>query len=338
MIGADAVRAGLLAALTVAVVADLGTVWLLYAAALAIGVAETMYDTSAQSILPRVVPRDDLARANGRLYAVELTANEFVGPALAGFIVAVGAGVAFGTPAALWAMAAVALLTMRGSYRAERTDATRTTLRGDIAEGLRFLWGHRLLRTLAVMVGVSNFAQNAMMAVFVLYAVGPMGLSAQGFGILMTTFAAGSLAGSFVAERVQRALGRARSLGLTIVTRALPFAVLALTANPYVAGATFFIAGATNIVWNVITVSLRQRITPDHLLGRVNSGYRLVAWGSMPLGAAAGGLLAQAFGLRPVFAVMAVLTLALLAGLLIVTNTRMDEAERDTVASGPDPR
>ncbi|GAA1038253.1 MFS transporter [Virgisporangium ochraceum] len=336
MIGADVARGALLAALTVCVVADLGTIWLLYGAALAIGVAETVYDTSAQSILPRVVPRDDLARANGRLYAIELTANEFVGPALAGFVVALGAGVAFGTPAALWALAAVALVSMRGSYRAERTG--RTTLRADIAEGLRFLWRHRLLRTLAVMVGISNLANNAVMAILVLYAVGPMGLSAPGFGLLMTTFAAGSLLGSFVAERIQRTLGRARALALTIVTRALPFAVLAVSANPYLAGATFFVGGATNVVWNIVTVSLRQRVTPDHLLGRVNSGYRLVAWGSMPLGAAAGGLLAHAFGLRPVFAVMAVVTLALLAGMLIVTDSRMDAAERDGVAPGPDAR
>jgi MFS family permease len=326
MIGSNVVRAGLLAALTVATMAGVGNIWLLYVVALAVGVAETIYDTSAQSILPQVVARDQLPRANGRLFAVELTANEFVGPAIAGVVVALSASAAFGTPAALWAVAVVALLLVRGSYRAERTG--RATLRADIAEGLRFLGRHRLLRTLAVMVGVSNFTGNAVMAILVLYAVGPesaMKLSTQAFGLLLTGFAAGSLAGSFVAARIERVLGPATSLSLTIVTRALPFGVLAVSANPYLAGATFFLAGATNIVWNIITVSLRQRITPDHLLGRVNSGYRVVAWGSMPLGAATGGVLAHLFGLRPVFAIMAVATLALLAGMAIVTDERMAE-------------
>jgi len=105
--------------------------------------------------------------------------------------------------------------------------------------------------------------------------------------------------------------------------------VLAITANPYLVGAMFFLSGANNIVWNIVTVSLRQHITPDRLLGRVNSGYRLLAWGSMPLGAATGGLLAQFLGLRAVFAIMAILTLALLAGMTIVTNDRMNAAERD---------
>ncbi len=232
-----------------------------------------------------------------------------------------------------------ALFLMRGSYRTERTG--HTTLRADIAEGLRFLFRHKLLRTLAVMVVVSNYTGNAVMAILVLYAVGPgseMRLSTQGFGLLLTGFAAGSLAGSFVAERIERVLGPAASLSLTIVTRALPFAVLAVSANPYLIGATFFVGGATNIVWNIITVSLRQRITPDRLLGRVNSAYRVVAWGSIPLGAAAGGLLAQLFGLRPVFAIMAVATLALLAGMTIVTNDRMSglpDAEGRPPPTGP---
>lgn len=315
MIGANIVRAALLAVLCVGV----ENIWLLYAVAICVGVAETMYDTSAQSILPQVVDRELLPRANGRLFAVELTANEFVGPALAGVVVALGATVAFGTPTALWALAVAALFLMRGSYRAERT--ARATLRADIAEGLRFLFRHRLLRTLAVMVGVSNFTGNAVMAILVLYAVGPgsaMNLSTQAFGLLLAGFAAGSLAGSFVAGWIERRLGRSPALSLTIMTRALPFAALAVTANPYVIGALFFLGGATNIVWNIITVSLRQRVTPDHLLGRVNSGYRVVAWGSIPLGAATGGLLAQVFGLRPVFAIMAAATLDLLAGIRVI--------------------
>jgi MFS family permease len=336
MVGADVVRAGLLVVLVTGTMLDLGTIWMLYLIAVCVGVAETIYDTSAQSILPQVVAREQLPRANGRLYAVELTANEFVGPPLAGFVVVAGASVAFATPAGLWAAAVAALLLMRGSYRVERTR--RTTLRADISEGLRFLWRHRLLRTLAVMVGVSNFTGNAVMAILVLYAVGPdspMGLSTQAFGVLLTTFAVGSLVASFIAERVQHTLGRARALSLTIVTRAVPFAVLAVTANPYLIGALFFLSGATNIVWNIITVSLRQHITPDRLLGRVNSGYRLVAWGSMPLGAATGGLLAQLLGLRAVFGIMAVLTLALLAGMAIVTDDRMNAAEREADTRQP---
>lgn len=333
MLGANLGRAALLAALVAVVALDLGTIWVLYLVAFGIGVAETIYDTSAQSILPQIVRRGQLSRANGRLYAAELTANQFVGPPLGGFLVAAGAVVAFVAPAALWLVAVAALALVRGPFRIPREQ--RTTMRTDIAEGLRFLGGHRLLRTLAVMVGGFNLASNAAFAMIVIYAVGPgsaMGLSEPAFGVLLTTVAVGSLVGSLVAERIERRLGRARALTVAIGGSALLVGGPALTTNPYLLGVAFFVGGLTIVVWNVITVSLRQRITPDRLLGRVNSGYRMVAWGTMPIGAALGGLLGELLGVRAVFAIMAVVTLALLALMTQVTDARMAAAERDADA------
>lgn len=329
MLAVNVARAALLAVLLSAALLDLGSIWALYVVAIGIGIAETVYDTSAQSIMPQVVRRDQLSRANGRLQAAELTANEFAGPPLAGFLVAAGTTLAFATPLGLWIAAAAALALIRGSFRIERE--TRTTVRADIAEGLRFLWRHRLLRTLAGMVGGFSFAAEATFAIFVLYAVGvgsAMELSEPAYGALLTAVAAGGLLGSFLAERIERLLGRARALMVGLLTGALLIGIPAMTANPFVIGAAFFVGGAGIVTWNVITVSLRQRVTPNRLLGRLNSGYRLVAWGTRPLGAAAGGLLAELLGLRAVFAVMGLLTLALLAGMMIVTDRAMDAAER----------
>ena len=330
MVGANTARAALLVVLVLTVVADIGSIWVLYLVAFGIGIAETIYDTSAQSIMPQVVSRDLLPRANGRLFAAELTANEFVGPPLGGLLVAVGVAMAFATPAALWVLAVAVLLLVSGTFRIERDQ--RTTMRRDIAEGLRFLWRHRLLRTLALMVGVNNFATNAKWAILVLYAVGPasaIGLSEPTYGLLLSAGAAGSLLGFLVAVPVEQRLGRARSLLLTILGGALSVGTPAITTNPFLIGAAFFVGGTTIAVWNVITVTLRQRVTPHRLLGRVNSGYRLLAWGTIPLGAAAGGLLAQVLGLRAVFVIMALLMLATAAGMTKVTNKSMDAAERD---------
>ena len=332
MLGANCARAALLAVTVIAVAFGAGSIWALYVVALAVGVAETIYDTSAQSIMPQVVARDLLPRANGRLYAAELAANQFVGPPLAGLLTAASAVVAFAAPAGLWAVAIAALLLVPGDFKIERTE--RSTVRADIAEGLSFLWRNRLLRTLAVMVGFFNVAASATSAILVLFAVGPrsaMGLSAQLFGVLLAGSAAGSVLGSFCAELVIRLIGRARALVVSLLCGALFVGIPALTADPVIVGIAFFVGGIGIMFWNVITVSFRQRITPDRLLGRVNSCYRLVAWGTMPLGAAAGGLLAQALGLRAVFALMAALTLAQCLGILIVTDSRMDAAERGDV-------
>jgi MFS family permease len=328
MLVANMARAAFLACLTVATVAGAGSIWLLYAAAICIGVAETVYDTSSQSILPQLVSRDLLSRANGRLYAAELTTNQFVGPPLGGFLVALGVGLAFGTPALLWVAAIGMLLLVRGRFT---TDHPRTTtIRADIAEGLRFLRGSTLLRTLAVMVGGFNFASSAVFTVFVVYAVGPasaMKLTDPGYGLLLTASALGSVFGTFLAEPAERLLGRSRALTLTIVGSLLTVATPAFTTNSVIIGAGFFVGGITVSIWNVITVSLRQRVTPQRLLGRLNSAYRLLAWGTMPLGAAAAGIIAQLFGIPAVFLTMGAIVLCLTIGMIWVTDARMNAAE-----------
>jgi MFS family permease len=328
MLVANTARALVLACLTGVALLGGGSIWLLYAAALCIGVAETVYDTSSQSILPQLVHRGQLSRANGRLYAAELTANEFVGPPLGGFLVATGVALAFGAPVLLWVAAIGVLLLVRGTFHAERTAPT--TIRADIAEGLRYLGRSTLLRTLAIMVGVFNFASSAVYTVFVLYAVGPdsaMNLSEPAYGLLLTASAVGSVLGTFLAEPVERLFGRARSLVLTILGSLLLIATPAFTANPFVIAAGMLVGGVTVSIWNVITVSLRQRIVPLQLLGRLNSAYRLLAWGTMPLGAAVGGLIGQLFGVQWVFVVMGALVLLQLIPMLWVTDRRMDEAE-----------
>lgn len=328
MLWANLSRALLPAVLAAVILLDFGSIWALYVVALMVGVAETLYDTSAQSIMPQVVHRDQLSRANGRLYAVELTANQFIGPPLGGLLVAIGVVAGLAVPAALWLAAVGGLLLIPGAFRTEREQ--KTTLRFDIREGLRFLWNQKILRTLAVMTGVFNFASSAAFAVLVLFAVGPaskMGLSEVGFGLLLTVSALGAFVGSFISERVEAQLGRSKSLMLTIFGAALFVGAPAVTDNPYVLGPIFFVGGMLIVLWNVITVSLRQRITPNRLLGRVNSAYRLLAWGTMPLGAAAGGLLAQWLGLQAMFAIMGLLTLALLGMMPILTDKAFAAAD-----------
>ncbi|HET6707401.1 MFS transporter, partial [Amycolatopsis sp.] len=299
MLLANVARATLLAGLLVAVLLDAGSLWLLYVAALGTGVAETCYDTASQAIVPQLVGRDQLPRANGRLYAAETTALELAGPPAAGLLVAAAATLSLGTPIALWAAAVAVLLLVRGSFTV-RNPARRPALRAEIAEGLRFVWRTSILRTFTVMTGVFNFASSATQAVLVLYAVGPasaMGLSEAGYGWLLSLVAAGCLAGSFFAEPAERLLGTARTIGIAFLVGAASLGVPAVTTNPVIIGATFFAGGAGLVVSNVTTVSLRQRVTPDRLLGRTNSSHRLVAYGTKPLGALAGGLLAELFGL-----------------------------------------
>ena len=328
LVVADLARAAVLALLTAAVATGTESLALLYAVAVLVGVAEVFRDTTAQSVLPQVVGRDALPAANGRLHAAELTANVFAGPPLGGLLVgagALGATFALGVPAGLWVLAAVGMLRLRGSYRVRGTDGPRTTVRGDIAEGLLFLVRHRVLRSLAVMVGVANLASSATGAVLVLWAVGPasaMGLTEAQYGLLLTAMAVGAVAGSLVATRVAARLGRTATLAVTILTSTLSLGAPALTTDAWLVAGANVLAGFGIAVWNVVTVSLRQQLTPDALLGRVNSAYRLLAWGTVPLGAGLGGLVGEAWGLRWVFVGAAVVSLTMLALLRLVREAR----------------
>ena len=328
-------RAALIGLLALVVAADHEAMWMLYLVGFALGVGETLFDTAAQSILPNIVTdKDRLNKANSNLYAVELTANQFVGPPLGGIVVAASAALALGGSAVAFLLAALVLLTLVGNFRPERTGPP-TRIHTDIAEGLRYLFGHKVLRTLALCVGVSNLASTAFESVLALYVVepGPMGMTEAGYGLLLTTFALGSLVATPLVDRIQRRLGTTAALFLAMLIFPVSALVPAISTSWVAVGFIFAVSGFVNVVWNVLTVSLRQRIVPDHLLGRVNSGYRLLAWGTMPMGALLGGVLGEAIGLRAVFVGSFALGLLCLPLLLSgVSDAAIEAAEAESEA------
>jgi MFS family permease len=327
-------RAVLLGGLAAAVAAGVATLPMLYVAALLLGAAETLFDTSAQSLLPAVVPRAELTRANSRLYAVELVANAFVGPPLGGLLAAFALAVAFGVPAAAYLAGAGCLALLAGAFRPAR-QGPPTRLRDDIVEGLRFVWRHPVLRPLALLLGVENMAFTAHGSVLVLFVVapGPMGLSEAGFGVLSATLGVGALLGTWLAVPTERRLGRSRTLVLSVVLSVASLLVPGLTSSAVLVGASLVVGGLQMVLWNVVTVSLRQRISPDRLLGRVNACYRLVGWGTMPLGAFLGGLVAEVLGLRATFVLAAAVVAAMLAVVRVPTEEAIGRAEATAPAT-----
>ena len=320
-------RVGVVAVLAVMAATDTLSLPVLYLVALGLGIGETFYDTAGMSIMPSIVPRALLSRANSRLFAVEMAANELVGPPLGGFLVAVGIPLALTTSVVGYAIAAVGLTLVVGNFKpAPRTE--QTSMVADIREGMVFLWRTPILRTMAFIVAGFHFADAAVFAVIVLFAVapGPMGLDEFGFGLLISAFAVGGLLGSLVAERVEHRLGRARVILITISASLLVFAIPLLTSQPVPVALALALMGVVVMWWNVVSVSLRQRITPDHLLGRLNAAYRFFGWGAGPLGALVGGLIAQVFGLRSVFVLALVITVALLWLRRSLTDEAMDAA------------
>jgi MFS family permease len=324
----DAARTALVGALGVAVLFGWASLPLMYAIFFLMGTLETLFDNASQAMIPAVVPRDRLERANSRLYAAEIVSNQLAGPPLGGFLFGVAVAVPFLLDAGTFAAAAALVLALRGQFRPERPEgAPPTTLVAEIGEGLRWLWNHRLIRTLAIMLGVFSMTFAATDAIFVLFAQDVLGLGSFGYGVLLTSGAVGGLAGSFLADRIIGWLGSGRALQASVLISAVVLSLIALSESAFVVWAAFLLIGITVVVWNVITVSFRQAVVPEIIFGRVNSVYRLLGWGGMSVGALLGGLLARSFGLTtPFWFAAAVLAIMFIITLPLVNNRTVAEA------------
>ena len=314
MVGADLVRVASLAVLTAAVLGGRASIPALVALFFVNAAAETVFDTAWQSTLPMVVDHDELPRANAWLQTTELAGNGLLGPALGGVLFATAAAAPFAVDAVSFGLSALLLATVPGRFRAAGPAAgRRPTLRADIAEGVRWLLGHRVLRTICWVLAIENIVEMAGLAMLVLLAQDVLGLDARGYGLLLACLAVGGMLGGTVAARLHRRLGdQGGVVGSTLLMGAA-WALLAATDLPVVAGAGVALYGLAAVWWNVVTISFRQAVVPERLQGRVNSAYRLVSWGTLSVGAAAGGLVAAQLGLRALYAGAAVVLLALAA-------------------------
>lgn len=335
MAAVDGFRTVLLLGLAFAVLLDFVSIPLLYGVFFLMGTAETLFDTASVSILPAVAPRESLEKANGRLFGAQIVSNEFAAPPLGGFLFAVAASVPFFLDAGSFTIAAGLMLLIRGKFKAERPEgAPATTLWTEIREGLQWLWRSRLLRTLAVSLGIMNLTMTATISIFVLFAQELLGLGPVGYGVLMTSVAIGGVVGSFAAEHLVRWIGAGTTMRIGLLIEAVSTGVIALSREPLVVGAMLALFGFHAIVWNVITISLRQQLIPERLLGRVNSAYRLLGLGGMSIGALLGGVLARGFGLTaPFWFASASVAILIFFVWRIISNRTVSEARAEPTSS-----
>lgn len=322
-----------------------GATWLLVLLCLAsflIGCAEVVRDNAAQTLLPSVVDKSLLERANGRMWGAETAMNNFVGPPLGGVLVAAAIAAPFFINAGLLAVGAALVFAMAGSVAPRERATGPIAWRAEIGEGFRWLWDHHLLRALALLLGASNLLAALNGVVLVLFAQEVLGLfDGWQFGLAITGTAVGAIAGSLLADRITAVVPPGTALLGSLVGMGLTTAALGLVSSAVLFWLVGALMGVLIVVWNVVTVSLRQRIIPDHLLGRVNSVYRLFGWGTIGIGTLLGGLLVtlgepllgREWALRTPFVLGGVLTLMLLAyAVPRVNNATIAAAHRDAEA------
>ena len=295
MIVANLGRAGVVGAMGLLVCFGTVTIWVVYAAALLIGTAETVADSAANVLIPAVVGEDRLEEANGKLQACEIVGQTFLGGPIGSTTFAVFAAFPLLLNSAGFAVAAALLLGLAGTYRA-KAPAEPTRLRSDLAAGFAWLKRSPVLLRLLVVAGLVSLVSELAQAQLVLYALQDMRLSEAAFGLFAFVGGIGGLAGAVLAPRLIRWTSRRVVLVGGILCCALAFAAMGISVQPALSAILFGLFAAAMVSANVVLGTIRHTLVPGELLGRVLGVWRTVVWGAIPVGALLGGLLTGGLG------------------------------------------
>lgn len=300
VIVADLLRAVVLLVLISAIVADqVNIAWVLVAMFL-LGVAEVFADTTSNTLLPMLVEKRDLGVANARLMAGFIAVNQMAGPPLGAILFAAGMAVPFVAQALavlLGAVLVARIATPKGAVR----DVAGARVGRDIVEGVRWLWHHHAVRTLALVMFIFNVTWGAAWSVLVLYATQRLGMGEIGFGLLTTASAVGGLLSTSRYRWLEERIPLATLMRACLVLEVLTHLALAINTVPWVAIAIMVVFGAYAFVWGTLSSAVRQRAVPTELQGRVGSVYLVGLFGGIVLGQALGGVIADIWGLAAPF-------------------------------------
>ena len=284
-------------------ITNLQTNWPIYftllITAFLFGLAEVLRDNSAQTLMPSVVEKENLETANGRMWSAESLTNSFIGPPLGSLLIGIAIFIPFFFDAISFFFAVALIASLKGTFKPVDDGKVREKInfKAEIKEGYAWLWAHPLLRPMAIILGTMNGLATMVGATYILFAQEVLQTSVFTFAVLGTAGAVGGTIGGLLAPKVSAKLGSGRSLAMVLAAAPIGSLIIALTTTWQVVWVVVLFETFFAILWNTITVSLRQSIIPTHLLGRVNSVYRFFAWGSIPIGMFLGGGLVSALTL-----------------------------------------
>jgi MFS family permease len=312
MILADLVRAACVLALAVLVLTDLASIAALAIVGFVLTSGQSFHNAAAQAIIPSLTGRDRaaLASANSRIATTESVAAGFVGPPLGSALFSISPWLPIAADATSFAASAALLRAVPAPPPPQRNGIG---IFASVAQATRWMFRHRQLLELALLIAGGNLATNAAMATFVLYAHQDLGVTTWGFGLLLAVQAIGATLGGWAATRMSKRMTFRAMLPIAQVGRALAFVALAFTTSPYVAGVCMAVIGASFTVGTVAAVSARQQLVPDDMLGRVVNVFRLIGNGAAPIGAAIGGIIAARNSLSTPILAAGVFTLGVAA-------------------------
>ncbi|MDD7943241.1 MFS transporter [Microbacterium sp. NE2HP2] len=295
---ANGIRALVLVGLCVFLVTGLASIWMVLIVAFLYGTAEVFVDTTSSTLLPMMVRKSDLGIGNARLQAGFLVANQLGGPPLGAFLFAVGSFWPFAVQGLCVALAIVLISRITATKRVEPADGPRerTPVHTDILSGIRWLWRNPPVRTLVIIILTFNVTWAAPWGVLVLYATDYLRMGPVGYGALTTASAIGGLAATLLFGRLERRFSFAALMRVCLTAEVLMHLAFALTTSGAVAFVIMIAFGAYAFVWATISTTVRQRLVPHELQGRIASVNMVGVFGGLVIGQALGGVIAQVWG------------------------------------------
>lgn len=294
---AQAVRTGLGVLLVVLVATDQLTIWWLYIVIFVYGAFETLYDGAIRAVVPSIVGRENLPRANARIEGGELVVQNFIAGPVTSTLFAVSVLIPLGLNGLVFALAgalALALPLAASGRQFDHPDAgPRVAWYRQFADGFRFILGHRMLRTLWFLTIFIGIMTSAATATFVLYVLETLGVPEIWFGVFMITGAVGGIIGSMLADGLKRLWGAGTTMAIMAVLTGASFAFAGFVPTVWGGAVGFAVSSLAVTTWNILIMSLRQSIIPGGLLGRVHGAWRTLLWGTMPIGSLIGGAIAS---------------------------------------------
>jgi MFS family permease len=286
------------AAVAVAVATESITIWWLFVAAFTIGIAEVVYDTTTQSMIPQIVPKPKMDRANSRIQAAEIFVSDFVGAPVSGVLYSIAIVIPFAVNSLGLLVAVGLVLMIPGTFsRNLGSDSSSSTkdkkFWEDIKFGIKYILDNQSLRSLVIQTTIIGFAFALSQATMVLYLLKVQQVPVSAFGFVLMSFGVGALAGSVSAPKLATKFGNGRVLATVNVVAGLMMILLAFAPSIWFAMPLFVLMGSTSGIWNVLLMSLYHRLIPNHLFGRIHGTRRTLIWGMMPIGSLIGGLLAS---------------------------------------------
>ncbi|MFE7844367.1 MFS transporter [Microbacterium sp. NPDC057407] len=294
---ANALRAVVVAVLVVFLLTGAANVWIVLATAFLYGTAEVFADSAGSTLLPMLVKPTDLGIGNARMQAGYLVGNQLAGPPLGAFLFAVGSFVPFLVQVVCVALAVLLISRIAQTPVPPRTEKPEGEPRHPIREGLRWLRGNPPVRTLVLIILVFNVTWAAPWGVLVLYATEYLGMGPVGYGALTTASALGGIIAIFGFGWLEKRVSFATLMRVCLSCEVLMHLGFALTTSPVVAFALMFGFGLYAFVWATISTTVRQRLVPLELQGRIASVNMVGVFGGLVIGQLLGGLIAQVWGL-----------------------------------------